>query len=155
MVDENQPEDIRILHECFPDLNLKLHRDFGLDIYNRIILLDLFNQNLGNLPSGISRLESLVSLDLRHVKISHLPETFGQLENLTYLTLNSNVLTTIPDSFANLHKLTRLFLNNYTLQSLPDSMYNLDTVEYIIPESELLELVALLKELRPDLKVIF
>ena len=58
--------------------------------------LDLFSQELEELPSEIGNLINLTSLDLGNNQLTALPPEIGNLVNIIYLDLQNNELTALP-----------------------------------------------------------
>ncbi|XP_055884089.1 leucine-rich repeat serine/threonine-protein kinase 1-like [Biomphalaria glabrata] len=77
-------------------LNVDQSRDFefpGIVLKNNLIELSLAENNLKEVPRGISCLENLCILDLsRNPEITSLPEELGTLKNLTLLNLKGVTL---------------------------------------------------------------
>ena len=64
--------------------------------------LQLQNNKLQALPSGIGSMSNLKKLNVSSNKLPELPATIGDLNNLTYLNVGNNLLTTLPDTLCGL-----------------------------------------------------
>ena len=87
--------------------------------------LDLYNNQLTQLPSEIGQLTQLTELYLSSNKLTQLPSEIGQLTQLTYLSLSDNQLTQLPTEIGQLTRLNYLYLCNNQLTQLPSEIGNL------------------------------
>ncbi|NGX39540.1 MAG: Internalin-A [Chlamydiae bacterium] len=97
-------------------------------LQEKISLLQLFSNNLSQIPSFIGELTGLDHFDLRNNNIREFPTCISQLISLTWLFLDNNKLEKIPDSISSLISLTRLELNNNHLKEISDSIGNLTSL---------------------------
>ncbi|XP_024178294.1 uncharacterized protein LOC112184260 [Rosa chinensis] len=94
-------------------------------------ILDLSENNLSIIPSGIGRLSSLKLLNLSENNFDNIPNEIGHLSSLQVLDLSENSFMSIPDeSISHLSELTELRLFRCRkLQSLPNNLpFNLKHV---------------------------
>ena len=91
--------------------------------------LDLERNQLTFLPKNIEELKRLQYLNLKDNRLSSLPETFGQLTNLEYLDLRYNQLTSLPETFGQLSNLQRLELWGNKLTFLPKDIGELTNLQ--------------------------
>ncbi|MEO5683300.1 MAG: leucine-rich repeat domain-containing protein [Chitinophagaceae bacterium] len=80
-------------------------------ILPKLKVLILRNVSLTGLPKEIGGLKYLTHLDVNYNMMHQLPEEIGDLENLTYLDLSVNKLTSMPKGIGKLKKLRTLNLN--------------------------------------------
>ena len=109
--------------------NLKYLPDWIKNLRSLKILGLGGNKLLFNLPDWIGSLPSLLELNLYDNNLKELPVSIGSLTSLEELTLRNNQLTTLPDSFRNLISLKKLNLswNNFT--TLPEWIGSLTSLE--------------------------
>ncbi|TFG06687.1 MAG: hypothetical protein EU539_06985 [Promethearchaeota archaeon] len=109
--------------------NLRFLPDWMEDLKSLKILGLGANKSISNFHQSLGLLPSLVELDLYDNNIKELPDTIGLLTSLETLTLRNNQLTDLPRSFQNLKKLKKLNLswNNFT--RLPTWIGNLNSLE--------------------------
>lgn len=93
--------------------------------------LNMVNNHLTFLPSGLSRLTSLTNLHLGSNNIIYLPDCFEGLANLVVLTLQDNQLTSLPPSFDTLSKLEVLYLNNNSFCVFPNELLKLSKLRVL------------------------
>nr|XP_034833425.1 leucine-rich repeat protein 1-like [Maniola hyperantus] len=71
---------------------------FGLQVCNKLKLLDLSGNKLKNLPKDIWKLQNLVTLKVDNNSLNNLPSTLGRISTLRYLSVSKNNLQTLPCS---------------------------------------------------------
>jgi Leucine-rich repeat (LRR) protein/transposase-like protein len=84
-----------------------------------IILLSLFNMDLSEMPSEISKLTNLTYLCLATNHITTLPRSFSDLKSLEILILNNNQFIEVPDSIIELPRLYYLYMKNNNISKIP------------------------------------
>ncbi len=87
------------------------------------------NKSLSNFQEGFGFLPSVVELNLYNNEIMQLPESIGSLTSLESLILPNNQLNTLPESFRNLTSLKKLDLSWNNLNSLPGWIGSLSSLE--------------------------
>ena len=97
----------------------------------KVHTLDMYNNQLINIPESFGQLVNLQTLDLRRNKLINIPDSFGQLMNLQKLNLGANQLINIPESFGQLVNLQTLGLCDNQLTSLPESFGQLHNLEIL------------------------
>lgn len=93
--------------------------------------LDLFDQELTELPLGLFQLKQLTKLDLSGNNLTELPPAIIHLTNLTRLNLSSNNLTGLPFVIEQLTSLTTLSLGGNTLTELPSVVGRLTNLFFL------------------------
>ena len=81
--------------------------------------LVLDENNLIALPAGINKLKNLILLNLKNNKLTELPAEIGDLRELRWLFLSKNQLVGLPTSIQRLTKLKKLDLDENKLTELP------------------------------------
>lgn len=111
-------------------------------------ILNLKNNNLKVLPSGIENFPNFKTLYLDNNKLSVLPIEMSNLSNLEDLELENNELSELPVEIGNFKHLKALFLKGNNLLALPAEIGNLHNLEYLcLSDNLLLELPERLAEL--------
>jgi hypothetical protein len=82
--------------------------------------LNLYSNQLSELPESFGQLAGLQILYLYGNQLSELPESFGQLASLQTLYLSDNQLSELPASFGQLAGLQELYLYGNQLSELPE-----------------------------------
>ncbi|UCH92908.1 MAG: leucine-rich repeat domain-containing protein [Candidatus Aminicenantes bacterium] len=82
--------------------------------------LDLWYNELHELPPGITGLQRLSYLDLRGNKFTQIPQPIFEMENLTHLIFGANKLKTISGKIEKLKNLETLWLHGNQITSLPE-----------------------------------
>ena len=82
-------------------------------------VLNLANNDLGEVPDTLCRLAHLTTLNLHGNKVGKLPLALGQLHQLRELTLQGNRLTRLPASLSDCTHLEVLDVRGNSLQQLP------------------------------------
>ncbi|WP_172826781.1 T9SS type A sorting domain-containing protein [Flammeovirga sp. SJP92] len=132
----------------FPEELLKLSELQFIDLSNNQIqkipsgissLTKLSNLHLdGNrftfYPSIVNEITSLEVLDLSNNLISSIPSEIGNLSNLVELRLEKNSLLTIPSAFGNLTQLSTLDLGYTDISELPAELSNCTNLRYLYIE---------------------
>ena len=97
-------------------------------IAEKILLLDLRNNSIGNLENNVlGTLTHLRALDLRSNKLEILPESISALTHLKFLKLDHNLLTALPLEVFKL-PLTLLTLSDNSLFSLSPHISELQSL---------------------------
>ena len=126
------------LNENIPTFHYYYHDEIEL---MDLMVLDLSNKQLIELPKCISQLTNLIKLDLSNNQLTELSKDIIQLTNLEKLNLSNNKLTYIPESIGQLTNLTELDLSKNLLDKLPESICNLTKLQYIyLGNNQLVEL---------------
>ncbi|HAI76251.1 MAG TPA: hypothetical protein DCM08_08380, partial [Microscillaceae bacterium] len=85
----------------------------------KVIILDLSDQKLTQVPGGISQLRALEQLYLSNNKLSSIPDDISNCKQLKILMLNGNRLSDLPESLVMLKNLERLELNGNVFTKIP------------------------------------
>lgn len=81
--------------------------------------VNMSEQDISDIPSGMDKLDYVVKLDLSKNKLSSVNEITG-MKGLISLDMSSNQLTSLPDDFSDLKYLKELDLSRNKIQGLPD-----------------------------------
>ncbi len=112
-----------------PELNSIINQKFTGNAYQfsnledafrhpeNVLELNLRNQGLTSVPSGINKFVNLVSLDLSDNKLSALGTEIGSLTKLEELELSNNSFTSIPSEVCNLKELKSLIISGNQIKS--------------------------------------
>ncbi len=106
---------------------LKLHKNkltYLPPLSYKLRVLNLFLNNLSEIPQDVLLMHDLESLAFGVSKLDHLP-SFATLSNLRWLTLAINEFNTIPDDLCGLTKLETLVLAKNKLTQLPAAIGDL------------------------------
>lgn len=91
--------------------------------HNHKTKLDLSGRVLNRLPSSLGKnLSTLVLLDLSNNQLKDLPRSIEDLNNLEVLDVHSNQLSKLPDTIGFLNRLRTLNVSGNMLMALPDSI---------------------------------
>ena len=80
----------------------------ALENPEKVIVLDLSNQNLETLPAAVVKFGNLQHLNLKNNKIPHLPPYISELTNLEILDLSNMPSLNIIDTLNKISKLKNL-----------------------------------------------
>jgi Leucine-rich repeat (LRR) protein len=94
----------------------------------QLLILDLSENELRDLPPEIGNLQNLTWLYLRNNPLSFLPPEIGNLQNLTWLILECNELSSLSPEIGTLQNLTMLALGTNQLSTLPPEIGNLQNL---------------------------
>ncbi len=104
----------------------ELSTDFGK--LDALMHLDLANNMVSGLGSGLCTLRYLTRLQLRNNKLSSLPDNFGGMVGLTELDMAYNEIEEIPRSVGELTSLARLDLGRNRIEKTPASLGDLKSL---------------------------
>jgi hypothetical protein len=97
-----------------------------------LTFLSLWNNPLLALPHPeLSRLSRLVLLDLRQCQLAELPDSLFSLASLRFLKLSSNRLSEISPHIGRLSNLETLALEQCQLTALPDAVAHLVSLKFL------------------------
>lgn len=96
---------------------------------DKVEVLDLGGQKLGNLPAEIGTLTRLKKLVLYGNELKTLPAEISKLTQLETLDLYDNKLKELPLALASLTNLTRLDIGNNALREIPAPILALSKLE--------------------------
>lgn len=98
---------------------------------DKLKVLDLSDNKLVDVPTGISQLTSLQVLNLSRNQFTSLTTGIGNLSKLVTLRLDHNNLKTVPSGMGELHSLKKLNLNNNELIDFPEEICTLPKLEVL------------------------
>lgn len=112
-----------------------------------IVELNLYNDDIRELPESIGELDSLEVLILPNNKLKKLPDSFKKLTSLKKVDLSWNDITNIPEWISSLSSLEELNLRGNQLESLPDAISSLPSLK-ILTITQNKNIIQLPKELQ-------
>ncbi|XP_053102042.1 leucine-rich repeat-containing protein 69 isoform X2 [Hemicordylus capensis] len=95
------------------------------DGLKNLVLLNLNNNQLSNLPVEIHRLENLECVSLDNNQLQCIPKELCYLRKLRKLYLSHNSIITLPEEIGYLTKLKVLILSRNQIEELPDGLSKL------------------------------
>ncbi|KAK6491466.1 leucine-rich repeat-containing protein 69 [Huso huso] len=101
------------------------------DGLRNLVLLNLNNNNIWEIPPDIQWLINLEQLSLNNNELKNLPLELCFLEKLSELQLSNNNLTTLPPEFCLLANLTKLRVSRNCLNELPEGIHKLRKLRVI------------------------
>ncbi|CAJ0914874.1 unnamed protein product [Ranitomeya imitator] len=101
--------------------------------------LNVSHNKLKSLPQEMAQLQHLKSLLLQHNQLEEMPDALGRLADLEELDLSNNSLRNISGCLGGLTHLTRLNLSNNKLKALPAEISSLKNLKQLDCTSNLLE----------------
>lgn len=109
------------------------HHDISKAIKNanKILSIDVANQQLSTLPLELSKLKKIVSINLSGNSFLTFPPVLGKLTSLDEISLSSNKLENIGPEIGTLKNLRILILNFNQLKELPKEIGNLTDLLYL------------------------
>ena len=114
-------EELRISMLYLKKVDLRLLR------LQHLVILDLSENAIRDIPSQLCTMRSLKHLNLANNKIKTIPQTFGQntsfCQRLLQLDLSGNRISKLPLSLTNFSKLEILKLNNNLFSRLPAAIF--------------------------------
>ncbi|KAG7999378.1 Leucine-rich repeat-containing protein 40 [Nibea albiflora] len=109
--------------------NQLTHLSDDIRLLPALIMLDLHDNQLSNLPSALGELQELQQLRLSHNQLRSLPVEVCTLRNLQSLILQQNLLESLPEELGQLENLTDLDLSNNHLKTVPSSLSRLTCLQ--------------------------
>ncbi|MBQ5549473.1 MAG: leucine-rich repeat domain-containing protein [Bacteroidales bacterium] len=106
--------------EYLPDAHEFTSMEEALAVPERVIKLNLSNQDLTEFPPEVFMFPNIQVLDLQQNRITEIPSRISELPTLQYLTLNSNEISSVAPEIGALKNLLMLDLEQNKLTSLPD-----------------------------------
>ena len=96
-----------------------------------LIQLDIYDNEISEIPEAIGRFSKLRGLNLSHNQLKSISESLGELKALRGLNLSHNQLKSIPESLGELKALMELNLSHNQLKFLPKTIGNLTSLEIL------------------------
>ena len=111
-------------------LNLQFHgwSDLELSLFQnitateQILSLDISNNCINSIPTGISKLVNLTMFACSNNKIKDLPDCVGALVNLQVFKAKCNIINKISTKIGDCIQLEELYLSENQLEGLPDDI---------------------------------
>ncbi len=125
-------------------------REVSLAEYSpdKIILIDISENKLRQLPPEIGRFTNLEHLYLANNQLTSLPPEIGQLKKLKTLVLSGNQLNQLPPEIGQLTNLETLDLQSNQLQGFPSELARLKKLQHLWVRMNPLDLDAIPPEVR-------
>lgn len=101
----------------------------NISVFPSLVVLDLHDNKLKEIPSVVGSLECLEKLDVSHNDLQSLPFEVCQLERLTTFLLQHNQITLLPDNFGQLLCLRTVDASHNKLQSVPRNLKGLTDIQ--------------------------
>jgi len=98
---------------------------------NKLINLNLINNNIITISKNINFLENLKSLILNDNLIEQIPLSLYSIATLETLSLDNNHICTISEEIINLTNLKYLSFKNNHIKTVPKSLWRHSMIEYI------------------------
>ncbi len=98
---------------------------------NEVIVLDLGDKKLSQLPEEIRKFTNLQKILLYENQLRSLPEWIGTFERLQWIDVYSNQLTDLPQSLVNLKYLYYLDLGDNRLKTIPNIIFEMSSIRYL------------------------
>uniref|UniRef100_A0A6A7G6D0 E3 ubiquitin-protein ligase LRSAM1-like n=3 Tax=Hirondellea gigas TaxID=1518452 RepID=A0A6A7G6D0_9CRUS len=101
--------------------------DGGGDLGDLISIkfLDIHNNKIFELPSGIGSLKNLVKLDISCNTLKYLPNSVAHLKHLEEINLENNKFTTVPECLCALPVLQKILLGGNKIKKIPKGIHQL------------------------------
>jgi len=96
---------------------------------NKLVLLDLSENQIKKIPNEVGTLKSLKVLHLTKNSIDSLPDAVGDMSALEECYLGRNQIQQLSEAMGNLKNLKTLVLEQNRITSLPESLGNLENLE--------------------------
>lgn len=109
------------------------YKDLKQAIINKekVLSIDVANQNLNKLPEKLNMLTNIVSINLLGNQFTEFPTILSKLKTLDEISLSSNKLSKIGSEIGDLKNLRILIINNNLLKSLPKEIGELTNLLYL------------------------
>lgn len=97
----------------------------GISTMENLSKLSLYKNNLHDLPSDFFDIPNLIVVDLYFNDLEVISEDIGKLKGLEILYLSNNRIYSLPESLGKLTNLEELYLHHNRLSTLPPTIGNL------------------------------
>jgi Leucine-rich repeat (LRR) protein len=113
--------------------SLKEHKNIkqALKEAEKVVSIDVANQNIGKLPAGCKDLKNVLSINLLGNDFESFPSVLSGLTQLEEISLSSNRLQSVGPEIGKLTSLRILIMNNNQLKSLPGELGQLENLLYL------------------------
>ncbi len=98
---------------------------------NDVIVLDLGDKDLKELPKEIEACKNLQKLIIYGNQLKKLPDFLGNLKNLRFIDVYNNQLQDLPNNFSNLENLLYIDLGNNRFKSIPPPIFELKNLTHL------------------------
>lgn len=110
----------------------------GIDIFKNLLLLDVSDNQIQDIPEEIKELKNLRILAVEGNSLKELGKGILSLSSLEVLTAGNNQLSSLPEDLNTLENLEQLQLQKNSIASLPAGISSLRNLEMLVLESNLL-----------------
>ncbi len=98
---------------------------------NEVIVLELGDKKLTQLPEEIRKFTNLQKISLYENKLQSLPEWIGEFERLQWIDVYGNQLTDLPPELVNLKQLYYLDLGDNKLKNIPSVIFEMPSLKHL------------------------
>lgn len=98
---------------------------------DEVIVLDLGDKKLSQLPESIRKFTHLQKIMLYENKLQQLPEWIGEFVHLQWIDVYSNQLTALPQSLAKLKHLYYLDIGDNRLKDIPSVVFEIEGLRHL------------------------
>lgn len=113
----------------------------GIEIFKNLILLDISENQIQEIPKELGKLQSLRILILNNNQINDLGPGVMSLVNLEVLTTNDNKISKLSADIGKMTKLEQLQLQNNQIKEIPIEISGLKSLELLVLENNLTEIL--------------
>ncbi len=130
----------------------------GLKSPDRVLNLDLSNQNLTTLPKEIFKFKNLGYINLSNNNFKSFPTELLSFTKLKFIDLSHNQIDYLPSEIGEFQNLSRLILNNNLLTEIPEEITKLKNLELLLLVENNLnpeKIESIIKQMPQNSKVIY
>lgn len=116
---------------------INVSQDFSA--FKNLTKLQLIENNLDEIPSGIFALTNLAEFDIGRNQIRAIPPAIQKLTNLRVLAVHNNSLSTLPNELRSLSKLTTLMIAFNDFTQIPSVVCEMTSLLQLIATANAIE----------------
>jgi Leucine-rich repeat (LRR) protein len=105
--------------------------DTAISEYDKVVSIDVANQDIAELPAEFNKLKFIISANLLGNQLDSLPLVLTELTQLEEISLSTNKLEFIGPEIGRLKNLRILIMNNNRLKELPREIGQLENLLYL------------------------
>lgn len=106
----------------------------GLEIFKNLIMLDIADNEVKEIPDKFEVLQNLRILIINNNQISNLGKGITNLKGLEVLDASNNLISKISTDIRKLEKLEQLQLQNNMIEEIPVEISSLESLELLVLE---------------------